>query len=195
MRARAAAVDERRERVLQAAHAMLVESSWDDVTLEGIARRAGVALKTAVRQFRSKEELLGAAIRWHAPREAAMRSVIPGDVEGAARVLAERYDEMSPVIERYRPLEDRISAVAEIFAFARDGHLQWLEQTFAPWLPARRSVVRRQRLAALFGATELYVWHVWRHRLGWSRRVAEGALFETLQSLVDRWSRKTARRP
>ncbi len=193
-RARAAAAGQRRERVLQAAHDLLMTSSWDEVTLERVALRADVAVKTVVRQFGSKDALLVDCMRWRVPREAASRAVDPGDVEGAAHALAERYEEISPVVARFTPLEDKIPAVAQMLGLARAGHLDWLATVFAPWLPRRPSALRRARLAALFGATEMYVWHVWRRRLSWSRRVAQAAMLELLQSLTARWTREERKR-
>src|SRR5258706_4332197 len=119
MRARASAVRERRERVLEAAYELLMTSSWEDVSLERVAQRAAVGFKTVVRRFGSKDALLIACIRWRAPRESAARAVDPGDVEGAARTLAERYEQMGHIVSRYLPLEDRIPAVAEMLSIAR----------------------------------------------------------------------------
>lgn len=61
MSARAAATEATRERVVDAACAAFFSSWYDDVTMRGIARSAGVALQTVRNHFATKEELFSAA--------------------------------------------------------------------------------------------------------------------------------------
>lgn len=192
MGARADAAEETRRRILEAAHELFMAAPFfDDVSLEQIAERAGVALKTVQRRFVSKDELVLACAR----TEADERSVEPGDLPGVVRVLADRYEAVMDVSARYLALEPRAPAVAELLADARQGHWGWLEAAFAPFLPARPGPLRRRRVAELFVATEIYAWHTLRRRFELDRSLAEDALRETLEALVARWSAMTAAPP
>ena len=95
-------------------------------------------------------------------------------------------------VVRYLAVEARVPAVAQVFASARAGHWRWLEEVFAPYLPARRSRLQRQRVAELFAATEVHGWHSWRRHFGISRAQAEKALSEMLEALVARWQASDA---
>jgi AcrR family transcriptional regulator len=191
MAARADAAAATRERILAAARELFFQApSFDDVSLEQIAERAGVALKTVQRRFGSKDALLVEC----AQGEREERAVTPGDIAGITRVLAGRYEEQMDVVLRYLAAEPRVEAVAQVFEAARLGHWQWLEQAFAPHLPARRGQLRQQRVAELFAATEVYVWHSWRRRLGLSRELCQRALREMLEALVARWQAPSAKK-
>jgi AcrR family transcriptional regulator len=184
MASRALAAAATRQRILDAARELLLAApSFDDVSLEQIAERAGVALKTVQRRFGSKDALLIACARG----ERAARKVTPGDIAAIAHVLATRYEATMDAVVRYLALEARVPALAQVLAGARSAHWRWLEEAFAPHLPARRSRLQRQRVAELLAATDVYAWHSWRRRFGISRDQAEKALTELLEALVARW--------
>jgi AcrR family transcriptional regulator len=184
MAARAQGAALTRQRILDSARDLFLQApSFDDVSLEQIAQQAGVAIKTVQRRFGSKDQLLLAC----AQGERSERNVTPGDIAGIAHVLATRHEATMDAALRYLAVEARVPSVAQVLAGARSGHWRWLEEAFAPYLPARRSRVQRQRVAELFAATEVYAWHSWRRRLGVSRDVAEKALTELLEALVAHW--------
>ena len=97
------------------------------------------------------------------------------------------------LMARYWPLELRIPAVGAVINTARKAHLAWLAGTFAPFLPRREGVLRKRRLAELFGATELSVWYSQRRHLGLDATAAEAAMVETLEALISHWSKSTGR--
>jgi len=198
MRARAEATEATRLRILDAASAFFLQADYDAVSLEAVAARARVSLQTVLRKFGSKEALVLACARERHGEEFAMRAVAAGDVQGVARVLAARYEETMVMTRRLVSLEVRIPAIAEVLGLARAGHTQWLADAFAPWLPAREGPIRARRLAALFGATEIYVWWSWRTQLGLDARAAERAMVESLEALTTMWRTPqppAARRP
>jgi AcrR family transcriptional regulator len=175
--------------VLDATVALFLERSYEELTLQAVADAAGVSLKTVLRQFGSKDELVLACAHRRSAQESEVRAAAPGDVAGAARALADRYEEMATVTLKLLDLEPRFPAIAEVLRIARRGHLDWLAGVFAAWLPARPSRVRKRRLAQLFGATEIFVWNSWRKHLGLGRAEAEQAMAGTLRALVDAWCR------
>ena len=188
MRARAAQLLERRDAILTAAYDLFMVTPFDQVSLVQVAQRAGVGTKTVLRAFGSKEALLAECARWGTSRESMIRAVPPGDVRAIVRTLAARYEATMDAMRRYIDLEDRMPMIRGGLDRARTSHRDWLAAAFAPWLPSR-SVTRARRLAAVFGATEIYVWWSWRRRLGMSPRLAEAAMLEMLEALVARWRR------
>lgn len=188
MGSRAEGVERRKERIYSAAAELFMERAYDDVTLQDIAGRAGVSLKTVVRQFKTKEAVLLAGSHHRTRNEDVKRAVEPGDVAGAVRVLARRYEEISAMTMKRIALEERVPAIREAANIARAHHLDWLARVFARWLPSRKGPTRTRRLMALFGATELYTWWSWR-LLGSSPEQAAATMREMLDALIDRWSR------
>src|SRR6185436_11350447 len=188
MRARAASSAQTAEAILEAAYAQFRTKSYDDVSLADVADGAGVAIKTVLRRFGSKDGLLLAVARNYRAREHAERRVPDGDIPAAARLLAGRYEESMDMLARFWPLEDRVASIGSVLANARAFHRGWLSKTFAPYLPRRRGALHERRLCELVGATELYTWHLWRRRMGASAATAEQALIETLRALVAHWA-------
>lgn len=187
MEARADGVEARRQRVLEAAYDLFVTASHDELTLEAVAERAGVSVKTVVRQFQTKDELLVACLGSGIRIEESRRVVAPGDVAGVVEALTRRYEQLVDIVPRMIALQERIPTVATTMAGAIESHERWLAQVFAPWL-AVPGPVRKRRIMALYGATEMYVWWMWRRRLGLGTRAAASAMRETLDALVASWT-------
>jgi AcrR family transcriptional regulator len=184
MGARADAAAQTRLRILTAARELFwAAAHYDDVTLEQVAERAGVSLKTVLRRFLSKDELLLAS----AETEAEERVVPPGDLDAIVQVLSARYEASMDVMLRYIPLEPRVTGIAQLLSQARQGHWAWLEHAFAPLLPPK-GPLRRKRVAQLFVVTEIYSWHVLRRRMGLGPGVAEQVLRESIDALVSHWA-------
>jgi AcrR family transcriptional regulator len=188
MRARAASSAQTVDAILDAAYTRFRAKSYDAVSLADVADGAGVALKTILRRFGSKDGLLVAVARKYSAREHTDRRVPVGDIPAATRILAGRYEDSMDMLARFWPLEDRVPSVGSGLANARAYHRAWLSETFAPYLPRRRGALHEQRLCELVGATELYIWHLWRRRMGVSAATAEQALIETLRALVAHWA-------
>jgi len=188
MQSRASSSAATRGRVLEAATTLFVDLSYDRVSLADVASRAGVSLPTVLRKFGSKDGLFLECARRVSEQEREARLVPPGDVPAAARVLARRYEKILPFWKRHLDLEERFPTVARVVEDARRGHLAWLAEIFAPFLATRPGPARTRQLAALFGATEIYLWWSWRAHLGLSERDAEQVLIELLETLVQRWT-------
>src|SRR4051812_39866010 len=82
MRARAEAAERVSEQLLDAAHEVLLARSYDELTLQEVADRAGTSLSTLLRRFGSKEGLLATLSR-SGRLGAARRPGAAGDVAAA----------------------------------------------------------------------------------------------------------------
>jgi AcrR family transcriptional regulator len=190
MRSRAAAAAATGDRIREAATGLFIELSYDHVSLAAVAHRAGVSLPTVLRKFGSKDALFTECARAVSDRERAARSMPSGDVPGVAHMLAQRYEQLLPLWKRNLDLEGRFPAVARAMGEARQGHLAWLAEVFDPFLAKTPGQVRTRQLAALFGATEIYLWWTWRTHLGLDAGEAERVMVEILETLFRAWRPK-----
>jgi AcrR family transcriptional regulator len=170
--------------VRDAATRLFSARPYEDVSLQSIADEVGVALKTVVRQFGTKDALFVECVKAFHPREMASRDVEPGNIPAAIRTLVERYEELGDMTLNFLAVEDRLAPVADMLKIARNAHVGWLGQVFAQWLPRRDGPLRRRRIAQLFGVTEIYVWVSWRKRLGLDRETCETAMKASVEALL-----------
>lgn len=184
---RAEDTEERREAILEAAFRLFARLPFEDVSLARVAAEAGVSTRTVTRAFGTKDGLILACMAAARPREEAARAVPPGDLNAIADVLADRYELIHADVPAYDALALRIPRIAEWIQLARESHLAWLEQVFAPWMP-EDAVERRQRVLTLFFVTEIRAWHGLRAHLGADRAAARRALHDTLGALVRSWA-------
>ena len=180
-----------RQRILDRAYQLLLALPYDEVTLDAVAEGAGVTVQTVLRHVGSKEGLLTAGANEWMTAETNRRNAEPGDIASIARVLASRYEELGVATMRLVALGDRLPLVAGLIEDVRQGHRQWLEEMFEPWLRVRSPHERARRVAQLFAATEIYSWTSWRRSLGLSAPQAEQALRELLETLAESWGQST----
>lgn len=183
MGARAAAAEATRRRILDAAMGLFAERFYDEVTLDEVARRAGVTAQTVIRHFGSKEGLVDAGIADLTPVVSAQRAEAPvGDVAGAVSNLFDHYEEWGDLVLRVLAQEERVPPFRRVTGSGRRVHREWVERTFAPFLAARKTPGRR--LAQLATLTDVYVWKLLRRDHGLERKEAERALAEMIQALI-----------
>src|ERR671912_1789472 len=83
MRARAEAAAETGRRILEATIELHRERFFDQISLENIAERAGVTVRTVIRRFGNKQRLIEAAAEEGTRRVTHQRYQAPiGDIEG-----------------------------------------------------------------------------------------------------------------
>lgn len=184
MQARQASVDQTRERILEAAAALWLEDSYDDVTLDAVAARAGVTRQTVIRHFGSKEGLVEGVAAWAAPREAAERRAEPGDVDGAVAALVGRYEVMGIANLRMLQLEDRIDTIARMLDVGRTAHRAWLAEVFDPLLPRAGTKAWSSKLDALHAATDVTAWKLLRHDLRRTERQTVAVMRKLVEGVL-----------
>jgi AcrR family transcriptional regulator len=186
MRARAEAAAETRRRILQATIELLRERFFDQVSLEDIADRAGVTVRTVIRRFGSKERLIEAAAEEGTRQVTHQRYQAPiGDIEGAVKNLVDHYDEgWGDTALRLLAQEERVAAFRSITDAGRAFHYEWVERTFTPLLAKRTGEERRRLLAELIAICDVYFWKLLRRDLGLSREQTELAIRETILALT-----------
>ena len=185
MVARAQAAAATAERILDAATELFWEQPGDQISLDEVARRAGVSVQTVIRRFGGKDGLFAAAWEREAQRVRRQRDQAPpGDVARAVRVLAEHYEMFGDRVLKLLAEEDRVPRLREITDHGRAFHRDWCARVFAPALAGRPAAARARRLAQLVAVCDVYTWKLLRRDAGLSRRQTELALTELLNPLL-----------
>lgn len=184
MRARAEAVEETRARLLRAAGEAFSKQAYNDVKLGAIAGEAGVTQQTLFNHFGSKAALYSACVEAAHERIKDVRTgAVPGDARSVVSALIEQYERGGDANARAAALEERIPAVTAMLALARSYHLDWLAEMFADALPAG-GAARREALAALHAATDVFTWKLLRRDLGLSRRATTDVMNRLVTGLL-----------
>jgi AcrR family transcriptional regulator len=184
MVARAEAAQATSTRVLDAALELFTDHPYEDVSLEAVARLAGVTKQTVLRRFGSKDELFVTAMDHVGEGVTRQRNTAPtGDVAAAVTNLLDHYEGWGDNRLRMLSQENRIPVVAQNVRDGRAYHLSWVERTFAPLLVGREGTARKRRIAALAALTDVYTWKLLRRDLGLSRSATERTLVELIEEL------------
>jgi AcrR family transcriptional regulator len=175
---------ETERRLLGAAKRLFLEHPYPEVRLEDVAAAAGVSAPTVIHRFGSKEALLAAAARSMQAEVVQQRGQTPaGDLKAAIANLVDHYEEWGNRVVHLLSQEAAVPAIREITDAGRAFHVEWVERTFARWLP-NGSANRRRRLAQLVALMDVYVWKVLRRDRGLSRDDTMAAMLETVSALL-----------
>ena len=186
MVARAQAAARTGERILDAAVEVFFEEPAASISLDEVARRAGVTVQTVIRRFDGREGLLAAAAERESARVREEREVPAGDIDAAVHALVEHYERSGEVVLRMLTEEVRSEALGAIVERGRRLHREWCEAVFAPALVGLRASDRARRLAQLVAICDVYTWMLLRRQSRLSRKQTELALGELLKPLTER---------
>jgi len=160
--ARAQSADANGARIVEAFLGRLMSQWYDEITLDSVAKEAGVTVQTLIRRFGGKEGLLDAAIRLLATRINAQREVEGGDVTVIVDKLLADYEQTGDMVIRLLALEDRYASMKELVNFGRSEHRKWVGAVFAGQLAKLEVGVRPAALDALIILTDVYTWKMLR---------------------------------
>jgi AcrR family transcriptional regulator len=182
MQARAEATAGTRARILRAVLELHVERFHDQITLEAIARRAGVTVQTVLRHFGTRDRLVAAAAEQATRDVVEQRSTAPvGDVAGAVENLLDHYEEWGRSALRLLAQEERVPQLRVIADGGRAAHHAWVERTFGPFLAGTSDQLLRPKLIAL---TDVFTWKLLRLDLGLDRTETASALASMIRAVV-----------
>jgi AcrR family transcriptional regulator len=173
------------ERILDAAVELFWEQPAEKMSLDEVARRAGVTVQTVIRRFGGREGVLAAAAARESERIQAQRDEAPvGDVVAAVAVLVAHYEQSGERVLRMLAEESRIPALSDIADAGRAVHRAWCARVFGPALAGRSGVERQRRLAQIVAVCDVYTWKLLRLDAALSRRQTELALVELLTPML-----------
>src|SRR5881394_2175408 len=176
MTARAEAAAATGQRILRHALALFLRLPYQELSLERIARAAGVTVQSVIRRFRSKDGLIAAAAAQVTAEVTAQRSQAPvADIPGAIANLMEHYESVGPLALRVLE-QERIPSMRRIAVAGRELHRGWVTEVLGPLLGDVGVPPRERRIDQLVTVTDLYVWKLLRIDLGRSRVETEATL-------------------
>jgi AcrR family transcriptional regulator len=176
MRARAAAAEATRERILEAAQAAFFAEWYDEVTLARIATGAGVSTQTVINHFGTKDAIFAASVDRISEKISARREgARPGQVGRAVELLVADYELTGDPTIRMLALEDRVPELATGIAVGRANHRDWVERMIGggPLLPL------------LVVATDVYTWKLLRRDQGLSQARTAAAMTQMIDALLE----------
>lgn len=165
--ARAAASQDMAQAILRAFRNLLQERWYDEISLDDVAAKAKTTRQTVIRRFGGKTGLLSGFTTSISGEIEAQRSLAPsGDIRAAVAVLVADYERNGPMVLRFLALEGRLEEVGPMLETGRKGHKRWVETTFGSRLEAFGEPERRDRLAQLLIATDVWSWLLLRRTQG-----------------------------
>ena len=184
MQARAEAVEETANSILDAATTAFGSTRFADVTLREIAEAADVSVQTVIRRFGSKEGLFDAVVDKERTRIAARRQVPAGaDLRRRIEILVDHYEEDGDVVLHLLSEEDRSPEVALVVAEGRRTHRTWVETQLLEILGHARGPDHRRLVDGAVAATDLLTWKLLRRDVGRNQKEVIEVMVRMLEGL------------
>ena len=180
MTARAAAAEETRRRIVDAVIALAGERPFVDITLDVVAERAGVSVKTVLRQFGSRDSLLMASMDAAMADTEDERRAPVGDPLAAVRIIVDHYESRGRTALLMLAQEGHDPVAHAATARGKSMHRTWVRDAFAP--ASEDDAV----LDLLVVATDVYTWKLLRLDRGHSRAVTEQRMHRLVQTLLSK---------
>ena len=180
MGARAQAVEQTRRRILDALFDLAGERTFPDISLDDVAREAGVSVQTVLRQFGSRAGLFEANIEDAMNRVTEERATPVGDIDAALHVIVDHYERRGKTALLMLAQEKSDPMVGQITERGRRMHRGWVEEVFAPYADAGSPAID-----LLVVATDVYTWKLLRHDRGLSRSHTEQRMKTLVQAVLD----------
>jgi AcrR family transcriptional regulator len=184
MGTRAEAVEATRRAILAAAFALSTERLTWEIVLADVAERAGVAVKTVLRHFESREGLFAAVNQYAQEQIVEERSAPVGDVGAAVSVILDHYEARGDWVLRLLCQESSSDFARGSMATGRTVHREWVQTTFAPQLGDLEVGARDEVVDLLVVATDLYTWKLLRRDRGLPRAAVEARMARLIHAAL-----------
>ena len=177
-----------RRRIAEAALALFKERDYDDVSLNEIARAAGVSHQTVLNHCESKAGVLLAAGELFSEEIRALEAdAVAGDVLSVVHTTCVRYEALGDANARWAAMSTRSPEVAEGLARGRSGFQTWLEDMLGDLLPGENEPDERRRvLLGLHAALDVFTWKLLRRDLGLDQEQTEAQLTDLVLGVLAR---------
>ena len=188
MTKRSDAVGGTRRRIAEAALALFKERDYEAVSLDQIARAAGVSHQTVLNHCENKAGVLLAAGELFSEEIRELEAdAIPGDVTSVVHTTCVRYEVLGDANARWATMGTRAPEVAEGLARGRLGFQAWLEEVLGDLMPDDDQPDERRRvLLGLHAALDVFTWKLLRRDLGLSQAQTEAQLTDLVLGVLAR---------
>ena len=180
MGARAEAVAETRQRIIEALFDLGRERMFPDISLDDVAAAADVSVQTILRHFKSRAGLTEATMNHAITTVAKERHAPVGDVDAAVAVIVGHYEERGQTALLMLAQESSDPQVAALTRRGRAMHRTWVRDVFAPFVGPRDPLID-----LLVVATDVYTWKLLRIDRRYSRARTEQLIIRMATSLLE----------
>lgn len=177
-----------RRRIAEAALELFMERDYDMISLNEIARAAGVSHQTVLNHCKNKAGVMFAAGEVFSERVRDLEiDTIPGDVRSVVATTCARYEVLGDANARWGTMASRAPEVAEGLANGRRNFEAWLEAMLGDLMPgADEPEERRRVLFGLHGALDVMTWKLFRRDIGLSQEQTEQQLLDLVLGVLAR---------
>lgn len=185
MSLRAASAAQTEHDIFNATATLWNEMPLNEITLDLVAERAGVSVRTVIRRYGSKESLFEACIQNRVANTEMQRdNAITGDIESAIDSLLSDYEAYGDAMIKTQSSEEQLPEARKIVQAGRRYHREWCARVFAPFLPGKADPDYKLALSAFYAATDIYHWKLLRQDLRHSRKDTRAIFVRLVQGLT-----------
>jgi len=192
--ARAVSAEATAQHIVDAFLERLMRQWFDEITLEAVARDAGVTVQTVVRRFGGKEGLLSSAVKTFAVQVNARRTTPQGNIERIVDKLLKDYELTGDSVIRLLALESRHAALKEVLDFGRSEHRRWVSGAFEESLGTLDEEQRERSLDALIIATDVYSWKLLRRDMKRSLESTAKAMRSLIEATITQFNKSNGKK-
>jgi AcrR family transcriptional regulator len=179
MTARAEAAEGTRSRIREALFELGTTRMFTEISLEDVARAAGVSVQTVLRHYGSRAALIESNIEFAIAKVTRERAVPAGDVDTALAVLMDHYELRGDTVMLMLAQEGTDEQVRRLTESGRRMHRDWVASTFSSVVAGREDL-----LDLLVVATDVYTWKLLRRDRGLSRATTEQRMKALVRSVT-----------
>lgn len=185
MTARAESAAQTTKDIIKVIGELWMKYSIHEITLEMIAEKAGVTVRTILRKYGSKEKLFEAAVKNDPAGIIAIKDEAQaGNIPQAVSVLMKEYEYVGLAVIRTLAVENELPLAKKILKKGRETHKKWCARIFSAYLPKATDKQYPLLLGAFYAATDVYKWKLLRKDLGYSKEETEEIIIKTIQGLI-----------
>ena len=185
MAARAAKAEATKARIRVSAMELYCQRPIEDFTLEEVAGRARVAVRTVLRAYPSKDELVYAALDEMAAGGVYHKPTSPGDNKAGVSAFFDIYETVGDLVLQRLSDERRRPGLKPSLDQGRENHRDGVKVIFAPQLEQRRGTARAELFNMLVVITDVYVWKLLRRDMALTRPAAEAIVRKMIFSIIE----------
>lgn len=178
MTTRAQSAEATRQRILDASLALAAERPFADITLDVVAARAAVSVKTVLRQFGSRDGLIAASMDKAMADTQDERRTPPGDPDAAVRSVVDHYETRGRAALLMLAQEGHDEMARRATDRGKAMHRAWVRDAFSP------ATDDDALLDLLVIATDVYAWKLLRLDRRHSRAVTEQRMHDLVRALL-----------
>ena len=181
---RAEAAAATRRRILQAGLDLLWEQIAMETTLDDVATRAGVSVKTVLRHFGSRDGFDAAIAQFALEEIGEDRTAPVGDIAAIVYAIFNHYERRGDGVLKLLGQELFDDSFREGMDIGRRMHREQIVEVFEPQLATRPTAEHEALIDLLVVATDVYTWKLLRRDRGLDRPTTEARVRQLIAGIL-----------